>query len=79
MADNKLDDSFAKDKRNFTGKSNDTDCKTGNKNSLITNSRAGAISSDGTIYAAAYSPKGKVVAIDSNGKCVGVIPYGCME
>ena len=76
VADNKLDDSFAKNKKNFTGKSNDTDCKTGNKNSLITNSRAGAISSDGTIYAAAYSPKGKVVAIDSNGKCVGVIPYG---
>ena len=60
VADNKLDDSFAKNKKNFTGRSNDTDCTSPYKNSLITNSRAGAISSDGTIYAAAYSPKGKV-------------------
>ena len=35
VADNKLDDSFARDKRNFTGKSNDTDCKTGNKTHLL--------------------------------------------
>ena len=76
IADNKIDDTFARNKRNFKGYSNDSDCTQGIKNSIITNSKAGAISSNGTIYAGAYSPNGKIVAIDSNGECVGVIPEG---
>ena len=74
-ADNKLDTTFARNKQNFRGYTNDADCSGAGgtiRDSRVHSTVSGDISSNGTIWFG--SPTGgKIVAIDSTGKCVGVI------
>ena len=71
--DKLIDPTFAKNTKNFRGKNNDSDCVggTGTKNSTVNTTMSGDVSSNGTIF---FGAPNKIVAIDSTGKCVGVIP-----
>ena len=46
-------------------------CGTGSKDSRVATTMSGDVSSNGTIF---FGAPNKIVAIDSTGKCVGVIP-----
>ena len=69
--DKLIDTTFAKNKKNFRGETDDPDCLTQYDNSAVATTMSGDISSNGTIW---FGAPDKIVAIDSNGKCVGVIP-----
>ena len=79
-ADNKKDNSFAKNKVNFGGSNNDNDCSTPSsagfvgglsKKSWVASSASGAVSSNDTIWFGSQGTN-NIVGIDSNGVCVGV-------
>ena len=69
-ADNKIDVTFAQNRKNFTGKRRDNNC--GNADSRVRSTASGDISSNGTIWFVSPTGGGKIVAIDSSGNCVGV-------
>ena len=71
--DKYIDTTFAENKKNFRGANTDTNCSNagGSRNSSVAVTMSGDVSSNGTIWFAAPN---KIVAIDSDGKCVGVIP-----
>jgi len=69
-ADNKIDTTFADNEKNFRGNDEDPNCS--NEDSTTTGTDSGDISSNGTIWFLEPG-KSKIVAIDSTGKCVGVI------
>ena len=61
-ADNKIDTTFANNKKNFRGYTKDSNCS--NKNSTTSGTDSGDISSNGTIWFLEPG-KAKIVAIDS--------------
>jgi len=68
-----IDNTFAQNRKNFLGKNNDSNCATGtgSRNSTILTTMSGDVSSNDTVW---FGAPDKIIAIDSSGKCVAVIP-----